>query len=68
MRKYKFEEYIKNRPKFTRIRLKLKEAQRGFQSSPKSSVNFPQDKEIIFKDDFQKSLTHGLLVCVRRTS
>ena len=28
-------------------------------SSPKSSVNFPQDKEIIFKDDFQKSLTQG---------
>ncbi|MFQ6067561.1 MAG: hypothetical protein ACE5K3_09835 [bacterium] len=24
MRKYNFEEYIKNRPKFTRVRLKLK--------------------------------------------
>jgi hypothetical protein len=32
---------------------------RGIESSPKSSVNFPQDKEIIFKDDFQKSLTQG---------
>ena len=35
MRKYKFEEYIKNRPKFTRIRLKLKGSQRGFRKYPR---------------------------------
>ena len=32
MRKYKFEEYIKNRPKFTRVRLKLKRPQRSFRN------------------------------------
>jgi len=35
MRKYKFEEYIKNRPKFTRIRLKLKRSQRSFRKYPR---------------------------------
>ncbi|MBA7644556.1 hypothetical protein ES703_52300 [subsurface metagenome] len=35
MRKYEFEEYIKNRPKFTRIRLKLKGSQRGFRRYPR---------------------------------
>ncbi len=35
MRKYKFEEYIKNRPKFTRIRLKLKGSQRAFRKYPR---------------------------------
>jgi len=35
MRKYNFEEYIKNRPKFTRIRLKLKESQRSFRKYPR---------------------------------
>ena len=35
MRKYEFEEYIKNRPKFTRIRLKLKRSQRGFRRYPR---------------------------------
>jgi len=35
MRKYKFEEYIKNRPKFTRIRSKFKGSQRSFRKYPR---------------------------------
>ena len=35
MRKYKFEEYIKNRAKFTRIRLKLKGSQRPLRKYPR---------------------------------
>ena len=35
MRKYKFEEYIKNRPKFTRIRLEFKGLQRSFRKYPR---------------------------------
>lgn len=35
MRKYEFEEYIKNRPKFTRIRLKLKGPQRALRKYPR---------------------------------
>jgi hypothetical protein len=35
MREYRFEEYIKNRPKFTRIRLKFKGLQRAFRKYPR---------------------------------
>lgn len=35
MREYRFEEYIKNRPKFTRIRLKLKGLQRALRKYPR---------------------------------
>jgi len=42
MRKYEFEEYIKKRPKFTRIRLKLKGLQRAFRKYPRKA-----DEEIV---------------------
>ena len=35
MREYRFEEYIKNRPEFTRIRLKLRGSQRTFRKYPR---------------------------------